>query len=92
MGNIIQFDPAANEPHMQGPCVCLECKYEWTGVWPAGVTELECPSCGVVKGVGKCVALPADELIRECKCGNIYFLITQSGHLCARCGVFHVYD
>lgn len=32
-------------PWLSGPCECLDCGYEWVGVWPLGADGLERPKC-----------------------------------------------
>lgn len=45
-----------NAPHWAGRCKCIGCGHEWVGVGPIGVViALECPECGLPKGVTKCL-------------------------------------
>lgn len=77
-----------NSPHISGECQCLECKHRWVAVSPVGVTEFECPACGLFKGVSSHVVVPANREILCCiACGNHYYLITRTGYMCSRCGV-----
>lgn len=49
MADVIDLD--AHRPHYAGPCSCLKCKHEWTGVVPETTDVLECPQCGAWQGV-----------------------------------------
>lgn len=49
MTNVVELD--AMRPHYAGPCSCLQCHHEWTGVVPEHTTLLECPSCRNMSGV-----------------------------------------
>ncbi|WP_043767591.1 hypothetical protein [Algiphilus aromaticivorans] len=81
------------DPHAQGPCVCLSCRHEWRGVWPVGTDELECPACGLLKGVSKGLYYPDEgEPIRVCQCGNEFFLMRPDGHFCPACGRYQRYE
>ncbi|RZO82993.1 MAG: hypothetical protein EVA65_15740 [Oceanococcus sp.] len=91
---VVEFKPKApKDPHVSGGCVCLGCRHEWVGVWPVGVVTFECPACGLSKGVAKGLCYPGEgELIRECDCGNEFFLIRPQGHMCAACGRYQSYS
>lgn len=87
--NVVQLQP---EPasYIQGQACCLACKHEWVAVVPAGTVFLECPSCGVHKGVTK---YPCDvdsgRAHWVCNCGCYYFFIDEDTKniKCANCGV-----
>lgn len=49
MSEVIDLD--AHRPHYAGPCSCLKCKHEWTGVAMTTTRLLECPSCREMNGV-----------------------------------------
>jgi hypothetical protein len=49
MGEVTSIDE--HRPHYAGPCSCLKCTHEWTGVVPLIAKDLECPSCGEMRGV-----------------------------------------
>ena len=49
MTDIVELD--SRRPHYAGPCSCLKCWHEWTGVVPVAHDWLECPSCGAFNGV-----------------------------------------
>lgn len=56
MSNVISLQDARTErsPHWSGYCRCMGCQHEWMGVGPIGTSaELECPECGLPKGVVK---------------------------------------
>lgn len=86
MGDVISLDSA--RPHMQGPAVCLHCKTTWDAVALAGTWHLECPSCGLWKGVFQGLALAADgDQVWTCDCGGTLFQCTRSvGWRCVTCG------
>ena len=49
MGEVTSLDE--RRPHYAGQCSCLNCKHEWTGIAPLVAKVLECPSCGMMRGV-----------------------------------------
>lgn len=62
---------AEREPHSAGTRICLGCRHEWMGVSPIGADIcLECPSCGLPKGVTKNLYGAEDgDLVLKCDCG-----------------------
>lgn len=78
-------DIRSKSPHMTGRCVCLQCKNKWVGVAEIGTTCLQCPSCGLDKGVFSAVAMP--ESYWECECGCAHFAIGLSSTICLYCGL-----
>lgn len=74
-------------PHLSGRCVCLGCKHEWVGVTPVGKHDgLECPACGLLKGVHVGIAYPVE--MWQCgTCSAVLFFITKDGAQCSVCGV-----
>ena len=86
---VISLDAARLEktPHMAGEAVCLICKYKWSAVAETGSVWLECPKCGVKKGlfIYEC---DRDEKHWECKCENQLFYITPKGPYCPNCGAW----
>lgn len=47
MGQIINIEE--NLPHKVSEVICINCKYRWLAVRPAGtrLKDLECPKCGL---------------------------------------------
>lgn len=84
MGDVINI--LKNKPHISGDAVCLHCKHEWVGVWPLGVVGMECPACGLMKGVNQGLTVP--EEVWQCKCGGLHFFVSGKGNiLCCHCGL-----
>jgi len=73
-----------NIPSLTGPAICIQCKYKWTAVAPAGVYLLECPECGLEKGVWEYPM--KTETLWTCLCGNDFFRINEDGIFCGLCG------
>ena len=80
-------DIQARQPHNAGPVICLHCKHTWEGVCPVGICpNLECPKCGLYKGVFRSITFP-DYMLRCKKCTNIHFCISSKGNvICTFCG------
>ena len=79
----------SREPHMSGPATCLECGHEWQAVAPVGTYQMECPECGLFKGVysGLCQGGPEDTHYLMCSnCEYAVFNISPSGIWCCYCG------
>jgi len=59
------------QPHWEGPCICIGCRHEWRDVGEMGCnTGLECPECGLPKGVTKWPFGCKDgDLEFQCICG-----------------------
>jgi hypothetical protein len=77
---------AARTLHLEGPAQCVGCRHEWQAVAPVGVEHLECPACGLHKGLW---AKPVQrgEQIWRCNCGGELFRIAPHvGPYCANCG------
>lgn len=83
MGEVISIDKY--EPHLSGKAQCLECKAEWEAVTPIGTISMECPVCGLMKGVHKGIAVPQEAWI--CNCGCYHFFANREGVHCCYCGV-----
>jgi hypothetical protein len=89
MGDVIHL-PTARERrdgYTAGEVLCLACLHRWTAVAPVGVTELECPECGLVRGVW-CLPLELEVGTHKwvCDCGCDLFKLADRGAVCARCG------
>lgn len=78
-------DINAARPHTTGECVCTACGHVWVGVVPTGMVALECPSCGLVKGIRRGHVYP--EYVKTCDCGSQYFQINDHFEaICVACG------
>jgi len=85
MAHIISF-PQKTEGHLSGPAICLGCGYIWQAVSPVGViAALECPRCGLDKGVLRGLVEPEGAYFR-CKCGCYLYFILVDGCQCLMCG------
>ena len=76
------------EPHVCGTAFCMLCLHRWQGVWPIGVTELECPKCHAMRGRG-CfdIAPPPGRKIWTCvNCDNQLFNLLPDRVHCPGCG------
>lgn len=53
--SVISFEKykAKNSPHWSGTAYCVGCKHEWEAAAPTGTINIECPVCGLPKGVPK---------------------------------------
>ena len=88
MTNVVNLFPAKEDPHLTGTAICTACRHEWQTVAPVGVVELECPSCGSMRGLLKhpCGAGEGDRLWR-CNCGSELFYIVNDEVRCRECGL-----
>ena len=75
----------ASQPHMAGKAMCLACRHEWLAVAPIGEIVLDCPNCGLGKGVYKNICCP--EKYWQCKCGCSHFFVTTDACICCLCGL-----
>lgn len=73
-----------NSEHLEGTGVCLHCKHEWEAIVPTGVVCIQCPQCGLHRGVLKGCCSP--EWMWECMCGCRFFFLTTEKAICANCG------
>lgn len=74
-------------PHASGPARCLHCGHEWVAVAPVGVDFLECPACGLEKGVYFSLMTVSGEDHWACRCGGKVFGITPKSIYCVKCGL-----
>jgi hypothetical protein len=93
MGEIVDLSQkrVKNSPYLSGECLCLQCCYEWVGVAPTGVMELQCPSCHTMKGVYKYGCEPdAEGGGWICNCGCYLFILsgTSQRMICWKCGSY----
>ena len=76
-----------NTPHAQGPAICLGCNHKWVAVLPVGLIDMECPNCGLIKGVFKGLTLPSKTLW-SCVCGCPHFFLNEDySFYCCLCGL-----
>lgn len=91
MGNIVDINSRRELAHYASHAKCLACNHKWEAVSPAGVIDLECPSCGATRGVATQCLVP-DDICYVCGCGNSCFSITPQGAFCLGCGITHCWD
>lgn len=84
--DVIDFETRRTErqPHLAGEARCLSCGHRWAAVAPVGADWLECPQCGLEKGV---FSFPyrREGPHLECNCGNDLFHVTPEGVYCPNC-------
>lgn len=90
-GQIIEFPARASETEewITGRVRCLACCNEWIGVAPAGTVGIECPRCGMEKGVFRNLPVRIEEPHYQCSCGSASFSITPRRVYCINCGRSH---
>jgi len=84
MSNVVSINEY--RPHISGEARCIHCSHEWVAVVPSGTVRLECPECSLLKGALVHTCYPKEYW--ECDCGNDLFMVSPSGVLCAKCGVW----
>lgn len=86
--NVVPFPGLSVVPHTEGPVLCVECKHEWVGVAPCGTVGLECPNCGLAKGVRKSfIEASEGDIVFICGyCEGTLFTLYKDQVLCAGCG------
>lgn len=88
MGELVALDD--KRPHLSGKALCLNCSKEWVAVAPLGTTALQCPECGLLKGVFNAVCAP--EKAWQCGCGCFHFLVSPQNVICALCGAVQQFN
>jgi hypothetical protein len=89
---VVPFPSAVERsPHLAGEAVCIGCGYEWASVAPTGTWQLECPSCGTMKGVWRYPVGGAEgDMVFRCACGCEALTAYKRGALfhlkCMSCG------
>lgn len=84
LGNVVSLD--SRRPHISGVARCLECGHEHAAVAPVGVTDMECPACGLMRAVWWSSPWPEDGWW-QCDCGGAAFAVnTIRQTVCLRCG------
>lgn len=87
------IDIQSRQPHISGPAVCLQCKHKWIAVAPSGTNILDCPECGLGKGIFANLCFPEEgQESWSCNCGNGYFMVRPHGCMCIMCGKMQVFD
>lgn len=78
---------AKREPHVAGEAFCIGCDHIWTGVWPLGTTDLECPNCKRKTGRSTFEVSPQPGAMAfTCNCGNQLFHCLEDRIHCPSCG------
>lgn len=106
MGDVV--DIRSKKPHLSGGASCLACKHTWQAVAELGVNDLECPSCGLLRGVWSYPIHPAEgsSVVTCVHCQGEHWHVemcedTKEGHRrfamhCIRCGnafdMINLYD
>lgn len=87
LNNVIDIN--AHRDHLSGEAICLVCRHTWIAVAPCGTIQLECPACGIEKGVFSRTAHCSPYLYCSA-CGCSHFSIdTNWSAYCLVCGVEH---
>ncbi len=81
-------DINSRKPVLEGTAKCVACKHEWQAEAPAGTKDLECPSCGLMRGAWKYHLFgPSDGYRWICtKCDSDIFYVITTGCKCLGCG------
>lgn len=79
------IDIREKRPHMAGNALCLQCKHEWAAVAEIGEVCIDCPACGLHRGVWK--GNPVPGRYWQCNCGGVHFFVDEEGCHCANCGL-----
>lgn len=82
------IDLAEYRPHSEGKARCLDCGHAWEAVAPVGVTWMECPMCGLMRGRFVWSHLREGALHWRCDCGCDLFYVTPDGSYCPNCGAW----
>jgi hypothetical protein len=96
VSNIIDLAQRREErqPHVVGEAFCMGCNHTWTGTWPAGVVDLECPECHAKRGRSTYdVAPPKGTRAWTCThCENQLFHCLEDRVHCPGCGMQWNYE
>ncbi len=84
---VVPFAKPQKESWLSGYGICVGCRHEWAGAWPTGTWQLECPSCGSMKGIGKHPVGPDEsDAGFRCSCGcEAMTAYKRRGRLFLRC-------
>jgi transcription elongation factor Elf1 len=84
------IDMKAHKPHYSGGAQCLHCEHRWIAVVAVADDDgqLQCPNCGLDKGVWRGLFTPPDgSKIWVCNCGNNFFWFLDGRvTMCPKCG------
>jgi hypothetical protein len=86
---VVNLDDYRHDPHLSGNAACLACKHTWVAVVPVGTTILDCPACGLGKGVYANLVVP--DTAWECRCGCHHFFVSPEKIICVLCGTTQVF-
>lgn len=90
MSDVVDLN--SRRPHLEGAAKCVECQHVWQAVAPTGTWQLECPACGLLKGVWKFITVPGRDIeIYVCECGNDMYFLRKDGAHCLKCAKVHAY-
>lgn len=83
---------AEREPHLAGEALCIGCRHKWACVAPVGTWQLECPTCGAMKGIFRYpIGAQEGDLGFACSCGcEALTAYMHQGHFrlkCMSCGI-----
>jgi hypothetical protein len=83
--------PEKPDPHLAGGARCLACQHEWEASAPVGTWQLECPSCGLMKGMFRYpIGAMEGDSVFVCNCGCealiAYYRKGQFRLQCMNCG------
>lgn len=84
-------DEEPEDPHLEGPATCMNCRHEFHVVAPAGTVNFECPRCATEQAVLSGVPV-YEKPTWQCQCGNEFFMIHDEFFVCAHCGVKQVFE
>lgn len=85
---IVNLDDFRPQPaHLSGMASCLACKHQWAATAPVGTGDLECPSCGLMRGAWQYgVSPPVGATKYVCVCGCDVYRLSTKELLCIACG------
>lgn len=99
MSNVIDLGQhrLKKQPHVSGWVTCMspECKHTWVGVAPVERdTDLECPKCGLVRGVWSMnFTVPEGDLTFTCNgCESQYYKVGRASVTCIGCGATSTFE
>ena len=84
--------PEPPQTWSEGTAICIGCRHEWAAAAPTGTWQLECPSCGSMKGIFKYpIGAQVGDLMFRCICGceamTAYSRAGRYWHRCMSCGL-----
>ncbi len=91
MGDVVDMQAYREDPHLAGEAHCMACGHDWVAVVPVGETHLDCPGCGMTRGVLR-YPCEREEAHWTCNCGNQLFKVSPSSIYCPQCGANQVFE